>query len=76
MSVNDSLLHREERNDDHFLKEDLEPVSAAKDYHVPATNKVNYKPAPPVVPLEILNKTPKVGKKLSCRMSSSNFMNK
>ena len=50
MSVNDSLLYREEREDDHFLCEDLEPDSAIKDFHVPATNKINLKPAPPAPP--------------------------
>ena len=74
MSVNDSLLHREEREDDDYLVEDPEPVSVALDYHMPATNKINYKPAPPMVP-DYQIKTPTVAKKLSTkRVSSGSFI--
>jgi hypothetical protein len=78
MSVNDSLLYREVREDDHFLCEDTEPESAIKDYHVPATNKIVLKPAPPAV-LAVLDnmKTPTVAKRLSTkRVSSGSFIMK
>jgi len=75
MSVNDSLLYREVREDDHFLCEDAEPESAIKDYHVPATNKIVLKPAPPIVAENM--KTPTVAKKLSTkRVSSGSFIMK
>jgi hypothetical protein len=64
MSINDSLLMKEERDDDHLLEDDPEPISCTKDFHIPATNKIVVKPAAVVVP-EIINKTPTVSKKLS-----------
>lgn len=59
MSVNDSLLQKENREDDQHItqkmqEEDEEPMACERDYHIPKNNKLVIKPAPPkIMPTEL-----------------------